>query len=108
MAETLNVMNMSVQLGGSLVSGTALLPLIVAPTAAYGGGFTLLSAQFQPGTTTGVGTAYTLELVHGGLVGTALGGTVAAAIGGSAAASNFVPDTVYPFTLSGTVTFAAG
>jgi hypothetical protein len=108
MAESLNVMNLTVQLSGSLISGTALLPLIVAPSAAQGGGFTLLSAQYQAGTSTGVGTAFTLELVHGGAVGTALGGTVAAAIGGSAAASNFVPDTVYPFTLSGTLTFAAG
>lgn len=111
MAEALNVIMLSVQLNGSLVGGTALMPVLISPTGTLGGGFRLLTAQFQPGALTGVGTAYSLELVHGGLVGTALGGTATAAIGGSAAASNFVADTVYPFTLSATdslTTFAAG
>ncbi len=106
MAETLNVMNLAVQLDGSLHSGTALMPLIIAPDNSLGGGFTLLSAQFQAGTTTGAGTAYTLKLVHGGYRGTALGGTVSDTLGGTA--SVFASDTVYPFALTGTLTFAAG
>lgn len=96
----------TVQLDGSLVTGTALMPLVVAPTVGQGGGFTLLAAYFEAGAATGAGTAYTLELVHGGYRGTVLGGTVGAAIGGTA--SVFAADTVYAFTLSGTLTFAAG
>lgn len=106
MAEVLNVMNLTVQLNGSLNTGTALMPIAIAPDGSLGGGFTLLAAQFQAGTTTGAGTAYTLTLVHGGSRGTALGGTVSDTLGGTA--SLFASDTVYPFALTGTLTFAAG
>jgi hypothetical protein len=98
MAETNVLKHMSVQLSGNLNTGTALMPIIVCGTAKSGyGGFTLIAAQFCAGTTTGAGTAYTLELVHGGYRGTALGGTVAAAIGGTA--STFASDAVYAFTV---------
>ena len=108
MAETQNLLFMSVQLNGNLVAGTALMPLIVAGTANSGfGGFTLIGAQFCAGAATGAGTAYTLTLVHGGYQGTALGGTVAAAIGGTA--STFAADTVYGFTMTAAQTrFAEG
>ncbi|SRR5258706_8042076 len=102
------VHHMTVQLNGNLVAGTALMPLIVADAVNQGGGFTIIGAQFQAGALTGVGTAYTLALVHGGYQGTVLGGTVAVPIGGSAAASNFAADSVYAWTLAGTLTFAAG
>lgn len=104
--DAFSVQHVTVQLDGSLHTGTALMPVIIAPTVGQGGGFTLVNAQFQAGTTTGAGTAYTLELVHGGYRGTVLGGTVGAAIGGTA--STFASDAVYAFTLSGTLTFAAG
>jgi hypothetical protein len=104
--DAMSVQYVSVQLNGSLNTGTALMPVIVASSAALGGGFTLVSAQFQAGTTTGAGTAYTLALVHGGFRGTVLGGTVSDVIGGTA--STFASDTVYPFTLTGTLTFATG
>lgn len=101
MSETQNVLYMSVQLGGNLVTGTALMPLIVAGTANSGfGGFTLIAAQFCAGAATGVGTAYKLNLVHGGYRGTVLGGTVSDQLGGTAAASNFAADSVYAFTLT--------
>lgn len=105
------VKHFAVQLNGSLVTGTALMPILMANSSFGGDSFTLLSAYYQAGTTTGVGTAFKLELVHGGYRGTVLGGTVAAAIGGSAAASNFASDTVYPFTIITTTSlnvFAAG
>jgi hypothetical protein len=106
MAETLDVMTLSVQLNGSLNTGTAIMPVLPAAYGEHGGGFTLLRAQFQAGTTTGAGTAYTLKLVHGGSAGTVLGGTVSDTIGGTA--SVFASDGVYPFALTGTLTFAAG
>jgi hypothetical protein len=107
MSTSFDVIPFSVQLDGSLHSGTALMPIFFVPEdEALGGGYTLLEAYYQAGTTTGAGTAFTLQLVHGGYRGTALGGTVAAAIGGTA--SLFASDTVYEFTLSGTKTFAAG
>lgn len=100
MAETQTLKYLSVQLSGSLVTGTAIMPLIVCGTAKSGyGGITIIGAQYQAGTTTGTGTAYKLELVHGGYQGTALGGTIASFIGGTAAASNFASDTVYAFTI---------
>lgn len=105
------VKHATIQVNGNLVAGTALMPLIYVPNNLGGDSFTLLSAFFQAGALTGVGTAYKMELVHGGYRGTALGGTVATFIGGSAAASNFVADTVYPWTIITTSNlnkFAAG
>ncbi len=108
MSTSFDVIPFSVQLNGSLNTGTALMPLFFVPEdEALGGGYTLLEAYYQAGTTTGAGTAFTLQLVHGGYRGTALGGTVAAAIGGTA--SLFASDTVYGFTLVDALkTFAAG
>jgi hypothetical protein len=109
MPEIGGVEYMTVQLDGSLHTGTALMPLIVAGTAGsgFGGGFTLVGAFYQAGTTTGAGTAFTLALVHGGYMGTVLGGTVGGLIGGTA--SVFASDTVYPFTLVAAQTrFAEG
>lgn len=104
--DAFTVHHLAVQLSGSLNTGTAMMPVIVADALNLGGGFTLVSAQYQAGTTTGAGTAYTLTLVHGGASGTVLGGTVSTTIGGTA--STFASDQVAAFTLSGTLTFAAG
>lgn len=104
--DAMSVQHVAVQLSGNLVAGTALMPLMIAPSVALGGGFTLVGAEFTAGALTGAGTAYTLALVHGGYQGTVLGGTVAVPIGGTA--SVFAADTGYPFTLSGTLSFTAG
>jgi hypothetical protein len=106
MPETMNVQYLNIPIGGNLVAGTALMPLVVAASAGLGGGFTLVGASFFAGALTGAGTAYTLALVHGGYQGTVNAGTVGGLIGGTA--SVFAADTVYPFTLTGTQTFAAG
>lgn len=105
------IKHLTIQVNGNLVAGTALMPLIYLPNTMGGDAITLLSAQFCAGALSGVGTAYKMELVHGGYRGTALGGTVATFIGGSAAASNFAADTVYPWTIITTSSlnvFAAG
>lgn len=106
MPEAMNVQYVSVPIGANLVAGTAMMVLMKAAAAGLGGGFTLVDAQFQAGALTGVGTAYTLELVHGGATGTVLGGTCGSAIGGTA--STWAAEQVIPWTLTGTQTFAAG
>lgn len=110
MPEGMSVQYLAVQLSGSgiksTVGGTALVPIMVAASVGLGGGFTVVGAQFTAGTATNAGTAYTLELVHGGAAGTALGGTCCAAIGGTA--SPVALNTVYAFTVGALCTFAAG
>lgn len=98
MPETFEVHQITVQLNGSGVAGTALIPLLLAdPVSTGDGGLTVIGAYFTAGALTGVGTAYKMALVHGGYRGTVLGGTIAAQIGGTA--SVFAADSVYPWTI---------
>lgn len=96
MAETLNVMTAALDISG--MSGDLVrMPVVVAPSAANGGGITILDAKYWCGTATNAGTAYTLALLtYTG--GTTLSGTVAAAIGGTA--SVFTSESVNSFTIS--------
>lgn len=68
-----------VDLGGD----DKLVPLFKAPSAAGGGGITLLQAQAHNSAATNDATTFTLALVNLGSAGTAVAGTIGAKIGGS-------------------------
>jgi hypothetical protein len=61
--------------------------LFPAPSAALGGGITILAAWFVNAAATSSGTSFSIELQNWGTAGTAIkasGGTIAAGIGGTA------------------------
>lgn len=97
MSSTLGVQLVTIPLSECPAGGTVIYPVVKAPTAAQGGGFTVIHAEIWPKTATSAGTAWTLELVNGGTLGTVLGGTIASSVGGTA--SPFSANTKYTPTL---------
>jgi hypothetical protein len=99
MSESLNVQCITIPFSSTPTGGTVIWPILKAPSAALGGGITILSVEVVPATATNDGTAWAVALVNGGTLGTVLGGTIAAKVGGTATASNFAANTIYPFTI---------
>ena len=80
---------------------TKVAKLFRAPTAAHGGGMTILEAFASNEGATGAGTSFSWALHNYGTAGTAIkstGGTIAAAIGGTA--SPWAAGVAQEFTLS--------
>lgn len=100
MSESLNVQVVTIPLSSQPTGGTVIVPILKAPSAALGGGVTVLAAEIWPATATNAGTGWAAALVNGGTLGTVLGGTIAAKVGGTAAAALFAANTVAPFTIN--------
>ena len=101
MAQDYQISNISLtQLQGDAVTYFAMK----APSAANGGGFTVLAATAVEDTATGSGTSWSIALHKYSGAGTpALQGTIAAAIGGTA--SPWVQGVPKNFTISSTYAF---
>lgn len=95
--DAFEVRTIAIPLSECPAGGTVIYPVLKAPSAAQGGGLTVLGAEVWPKTATGAGTAWTLELVNGGALGTVLGGTVGSSVGGTA--SPFSANTKYAVTI---------
>lgn len=99
MSESLNLHTLTIPLSSTPTGGTVIFPILKTPSAALGGGITILAAEVIPATATNAGTGWAIALVNGGTLGTVLGGTIADKVGGTAAAALFAANTVAAFTI---------